>query len=362
MKKTGLMFVVFFLFAVHTVVFAEGSFTFAVFGDSRPVLFGLPQGKPFKDIISEIELVHPDFMVDVGDLVFGYMSDEKEVRRQYQDFVETIKFLTVPFYAVLGNHEIAGIKGESAYKDFVKKETYYSFTHKGSYFVVINTDIQPDESSSGDTGLMGKKQMEWLKEDLEKNKNAVHKFAFMHRPMFGNEKGENTSWSSKEELTAVESLFKKYKLDMVFAGHWHTYKKFIKEGIVYYITGGGGAEISGEPQEGDFLHYLMVKVKDSVVSVKVFQPNGIWADYETRDNGAKTVAQVTAIFRNFMSMKIGGLKLTMPSLKNGENYQASGCKIWEQKDNGDGTTAIRASLFLAGMVPYRICVVEVVKK
>lgn len=360
MKKVSFLFTMFFLLVFTVFAFAEDSFTFAVLGDSRPIFPGLPQGKPFKDIINEIELIHPDFMIDVGDLVFGYMSDENEVRRQYKDFVDTIKPITVPFYLVLGNHEVAGAKGEDAYKEFINKNLYYSFTYKNSYFVVLDTDMQLGKS--GDTGIIGKEQLEWLKNDLEKNKNAKYKFAFMHRPMFGDEKGESIGWSDRNEVLAVEELFKKYKMEIVFAGDWHIFRKFIKEGIIYYITGGGGAEISGEPQDSNFLHYILVKVKDDKLEATVFQPNGLWAEYSSENNGTKMAGKVTAVFRNFINMRIGGLKFIMPSLKKGEDYKATNCKIWEQKDNGDGTTTVRASIFLKGIVPYAVCNIEVVKK
>lgn len=361
-RKFKILLILSFLLLNVSFILSADSFTFAVFGDSRPIFPGLPQSKPFKDIINEIELIHPDLMIDVGDLVFGYMSDENEVRRQYQDFVDTIKPITVPFYLVLGNHEVAGAKGEDAYKDFINKNLYYSFTHNDSYFMVLDTDMQIGKS--GDTAIIGKEQLKWIENDLEKNKNAVHKFAFMHRPMFGDAKGESIGWHDRNEVLAVESLFKKYKMDIVFAGHRHFFRKIVKDGITYFITGGGGAEIDGEPQDNKFLHYILVKVSDDKIEPTVFQPGGIWVEYEKQNNGNKVIAKLTAIFKNFLYSKIGGFTFIMPSLKEGEKYKASNGKIWDVKDNKDGTTTVRVSMFLKSITgqPYSVCSLEVVEK
>ena len=44
-------------------------------------------------------------------------------------------------------------------------------------------------------------------------------------------------------MAALEPLFEKYRLTAGFFGHDHNYQHFLKNGVHYVITGGGGAPL-----------------------------------------------------------------------------------------------------------------------
>jgi acid phosphatase type 7 len=44
-------------------------------------------------------------------------------------------------------------------------------------------------------------------------------------------------------MTALEPLFEKYRLSAGFFGHDHNYQHYFKNGVHYFITGGGGAPL-----------------------------------------------------------------------------------------------------------------------
>ena len=65
--------------------YSEGAFCFAVLGDNRstaPVV----QPLPFRWAIEEINLMNPDFVVLVGDLIRGYTSDNELVKKEWDEF------------------------------------------------------------------------------------------------------------------------------------------------------------------------------------------------------------------------------------------------------------------------------------
>lgn len=357
----------FFIFSSSTLAAKqETSFRFIVLGDSRPLSGGLPQSYPFKKMLKETNLIYPDFVVNTGDLVYGYMCEEKEVRRQYEDYVLTTKRCLVPYYNVLGNHEIAGEKGEELYEEYLGK-LYYSFDYGNSHFIVLDTDANREIGvERGDTGKLGEKQFMWFKSDLEKNKEKENIFVFMHRPMYNYQDKRGSSWNDKEERDKVHELFKKYKVKAVFAGHEHIYKKMTIEGIEYYITGGGGAEQVWEELDGlGIYHYLLVYVKGEKVEIKVITPLHLWAEFYPDNTGShnKVTASIYCSARYLLPLRIGGLRFVMPKLLDNEEYKISpGAKILKVEENSDQTNTIFVSTILPSPIGQRAITIELVRK
>jgi hypothetical protein len=53
-------------------------------------------------------------------------------------------------------------------------------------------------------------------------------------------------------MTALMPVFEKYKVTAGFFGHDHNYQHYLKNGVHYFTTGGGGAPLYDvdEPPEG----------------------------------------------------------------------------------------------------------------
>ena len=69
-------------FARQKVFVSSGEsnvFSFVVMGDNRPDSPSAPPTKKFKESLEEIALLHPDFVVIVGDLVYGYRSGYRKL-------------------------------------------------------------------------------------------------------------------------------------------------------------------------------------------------------------------------------------------------------------------------------------------
>lgn len=354
-----------FIFLGKTLSFAGEPFSFIVYGDSRPPSATAGQPPINQRIIEEANLLGSDFIINVGDMVWGYLSSDDEAVRQYQDLKTLIKKCNIPFYPVVGNHDVASKLGEKLYLDNFPDKLYYSFNYQGSHFIILDTDI------GGPTGEVGEKQIEWLKKDLEENKTADNIFTFMHRPMyFGSdvkedmtesEFGKGTSWAKEDELKTVEKLFQNYKVKYVFAGHIHMYSVLEKDGLIHYVTGGGGAE-SVAPQKGGFAHYLLVRVNGAKVSIEVIEPYHFYTEYLPDNSGKNKSATAVLVntLRSGMPIKFEGIPLNMPKLQAGENYKVASGKIVKIKEQKNYNTLI-LSVFVRGFGNTKINV-EVIKK
>lgn len=247
---------------------ADKQFTFVVFGDNRPNQPSHAQPETFKKILKEIDALNPAFAVNTGDSIYG-SSNRERLRQQYADYTKTVRsLLRAKVYLALGNHEILGSR---ANQEFFAKELgapYYSFDYGGSHFVVLDSELV------GEAGRITGKQLEWLKEDLEKSRAARHKFVFFHRPMYAVDGHLGRCLDMyPDDRDALHALFVRSRITAVFAGHEHLFHEQVKNGVRYIITGGAGAFLYPSIKGGgDFHHFIVVSVDGDKVEMKVVKP------------------------------------------------------------------------------------------
>ena len=243
------------------------SFTFAVFGDNRPSLPTQTMPETFKRVLKAIDVVNPAFAVNTGDCIFGSYGSRKLLETQYKDYADTTKsLLRTKVYLAIGNHEILGSK---ANQEFFTKELggspYYSFDYEDSHFIALDSEVV------GQAGKIAGEQLEWLKDDLQKSRAARHKFVFLHRPLYPVDGHMGSSMDvSPKDRDALHSLFARNRITAVFVGHEHLYNYQVRNGVWYIITGGGGAfTYPSSRGEGDFYHFVEVKVNGDKVEMQV---------------------------------------------------------------------------------------------
>ena len=84
------------------------------------------------------------------------------------------------------------------------------------------------------------------------------------------------------QMTALEPLFEKYHLTAGFFGHDHNYQHYLKNGIHYFISGGGGAPLYDvdKPPPGitkkvaSTENFMIMKVDGNKAHVEDRKPNG----------------------------------------------------------------------------------------
>ena len=236
------------------------SFQFAVIGDSRD------GEKVYTRLLEKILERKPDFIIHLGDMIAK--PDEKEWRL----FFDLSRPITVPFFPVAGNHDV-GItrRGEEMYRrQFLLPEgkAHYSFRAGGVVFIILN--------SEKGKGRISNEQLQWLREILESSNHAF-KLVFLHRPLFlpadsfKRGGGMDKYPSDRDHL---HQLFLKAKMNAVFAGDDHRYDRREKEGILYIISGGGGAPLHPFKERGGYFHYVWVSVQADQIEGEVVDIEG----------------------------------------------------------------------------------------
>ena len=224
------------------------SVRFAIIGDRT----GDHQEGVYEAIVAEVERLRPDFVMTVGDHIEGYISDTIEMNRQWDEYFGIIKPLTMPVHITPGNHDITSDAMEPTYRGRVGAP-YYSFDHRGIHFVVL-------DNSRWETAVQfPAAQLNWLKDDLAKNRTACYTFVFFHKPFW-----YNTLGAGKPD--PWHEVFKANGVDAVFTGHFHTFFSAEFDGIKYTSFGSSGGETEESP-DGLLYQFGWVTVDGSGVYV-----------------------------------------------------------------------------------------------
>ncbi len=244
------------------------SFEFVVYGDTRT------RHDVHRKVIGAIlKYSSPQFVLHTGDLVADgadsaqwpvFFDIERELLRK------------VAFFPSLGNHE----RNNPQYYEFFDVSTpYYSFNWGNAHIIALNSDIGNVSHSKAARDAYWSEQTRWLEEDLAKSQSADFRFVFAHHPPLtavARRQGDNP------QMTALMPMFEKYKLTAGFFGHDHNYQHYVKNGVQYFITGGGGAPLYDvdKPPEGitkmvvSTEHFLKVKVDGKTVHVEAIKLDG----------------------------------------------------------------------------------------
>jgi len=227
-------------------------FNFCVLGDTR--VPGLAEVFPRN--VREMNLLCPSFIVDVGDLIPGYTSDASAINRQWDEFDAVVATSQAPLIPVVGNHDCWDWQSRRIYRQRMGPPAF-SFDYGNSHFVCL------DSEEPGHINQIGPAQLEWLEQDLQRHAGYEHLFVFVHRPLWTM---GNSNWKSE-----VHPLLLEHNVSAVFAGHVHIYLFQRIDGVPYYITGGGGAEL----HLGSFYHFLHVAVRDDRFTTAVVKTGNL---------------------------------------------------------------------------------------
>jgi len=268
-KKTPTLIFFLIILSITSTCFAD--FRFVVMGDSRGNDDGI-NTEIFRTILEKTEGDKPDFIVFVGDLITGskHTDTHRDRLLKWKDMVEEF---AIPIYIVVGNHEIESETSEGILQSIFKmpengprdlKGLTYSFDYEDAHFVIVNTDRYKDSHR------VGSNQLEWLKRDFEKNKEKSI-FVFGHEPAFPMYSHTGSSLDRYPvERDELWNIFKEYGVAIYFCGHEHLYNRSNHDGVYQVISGGAGASLGYQPEEGGFYHYVIVDVRnDGICEIRV---------------------------------------------------------------------------------------------
>jgi hypothetical protein len=189
-------------------------------------------------VIEEINLLHPDIVVTVGDQIEGYGEDYDRSAAEWDSVLTLLGALEAPVYLTPGNHDIWDDTSEAMFTEKTKFKPYYSFDYKNTHFVVL--DVSRIESSAD----FPDEQRTWLVEDLGRHRDAEHTFVFYHKPFW-----EQTL--PRGESDPMHDIFVEHGVDAVFNGHYHEYFAGDYDGVAYTTMGSSGASIDQEVPQPD---------------------------------------------------------------------------------------------------------------
>ena len=256
----------------------------------------------FMQGVNKLNLLQPEFVMSVGDLIEGYTENIDELNRQWNEFDGFVKQLEMPFFYVPGNHDITN----QAMEDLWKKRlgpTYYHFVYHNVLFICLNSE---DQRRGAGKGTISNAQFDYFKKVLEDNPGVKWTLVFLHQPLWHQE--DTKRWSEVEELLANRK-------HTVFAGHEHRYVKAERNNGKYFVlaTTGGGSNLRG-PALGEFDHVAWVTMTDQGPLIANIELGGIWDEnvvLKSTQDYIKAVSKKTPV-------SIAPIYLDRPQFSQGE--------------------------------------------
>ena len=235
----------------------------------------------FMDGVRKLNLLQPEFVMSVGDLIEGYTQDTVELERQWEEFTGFTAQLEMPFFYLPGNHDITNEVMERVYLERFG-QTYYHFVYKEVLFLCLNSE---DQYRGSNRGTISDKQYEYIKQVLADNEEVRWTMVFMHQPLWI--LNDTKRWVDVEKILANRK-------HTVFVGHHHHYVKYERNNGRYFMlaTTGGGSALRG-PQIGEFDHVVWATMTEEGPVLANLLLDGIWDEDVVTAESSDFVKRIT---------------------------------------------------------------------
>ena len=212
-------------------------------GDVRtyPEAWARVSGRMFED--------EPDalFAIGTGD----YPADGRNYNLWIEQFFAPARPLLghLPLWPAIGNHEltrrhddVTNIENSHYFSLFELpgNERWFRVDYHLMTLLVVDSNslMTPEEA-----------QYQWLRDQLRSPRNRFTLVALHHAPLTSGPHGAlqpdgtPVEWPLDQGRRFLLPLFEMYGVDLVLTGHDHLYERSEKDGVVYVVTGGGGAPL-----------------------------------------------------------------------------------------------------------------------
>lgn len=211
-----------------------------------------------KDAIEQInEIKGLDFVLFTGDMV------DKATRENYDEYYRLLSKLKYPTLNSFGNHDLGyGTLSKEEVLNIVKRynpnytfdDTYYAFTPKTDYRIIILDGVIPDASTAN--GKLSDEQLKFLDDELAQNQDKIVVIALHFPPVEPFVSNEHKLLNADQ----MNEILVKYKNPIVvLTGHYHATKLRQIGNIVYVST----PSLITYPMA--FRHIKIVNYKDRVL-------------------------------------------------------------------------------------------------
>ncbi len=252
----------------------DGSFTFAIISDlnsgEREAVFGVA--------VEQLNLVRPEFILSIGDLIEGGTEDTTILKKEFDHFDERIGKAKAPFFHVGGNHDLTNPVMRRYWEKRYGRR-YYHFLYNNVLFLMMDSEdynetrmqeiyvararaLQLLDSGKTEvaemsayfkmpervTGEISDDQSAYFEKVIATNPNVRWTFVLMHKPVWKREGDRN--------LSRIESALANRKYTVI-NGHFHEYAYTIRNNHDYIMLG----TTSGGQNKGSknaFDHFMLV--------------------------------------------------------------------------------------------------------
>lgn len=268
-----------------------GHFTFAIIGD----LTGGERAGVFEVAVEQINLLRPEFILSVGDLVEGGTEDTLQLKKEYDHFDERVHKAKAPFFHVAGNHDLTNPVMRT-YWEHRYGRRYYHIVYQNVLFLMMDSEDYSEERmweihkarqyaiqllDSGKTelaeqsdyykmaergtGEIGDEQSAYFEKVIADHPNVRWTFVLMHKPVWLRE--------GKGNLSRVETALGSRNFT-VLNGHFHKYAYTERNNHDYIMvaTTGGAQDAKSDMA---FDNITLVSFDDDGPSIANLRMDGI---------------------------------------------------------------------------------------
>ena len=253
---------------------AKTPFSFLIYGDNRS------NDDAHAAIVKDLMGAPGDFLVNSGDLVEN--GARPELWQRFFD-IEGPLLRDRCLFSAIGNHELLETSASNFLRYFGEdtpdatglRKLYRTVRWENLRFFFLNGT---DEFGSSD-------ERHWIDGELAKadnEQNLVWRIVIVHQgPWSSSLHGNNSRlWNA-----GMLDVFKAHHVDLIISGHDHVYERGESQGLLYVVSGGGGAPLYpvGDPikstRKGESTyHYIEAKIDGDAFSMTAKRVDGSLLD------------------------------------------------------------------------------------
>jgi 3',5'-cyclic AMP phosphodiesterase CpdA len=227
----------------------SNDFRFSILGDRT----GDAEPQVYEAVWRDIALLHPDFVINVGDTIQG--GNDATAEAEWRALRPIWDRYKLPQFFTPGNHDIWSAISRRVYEKETGHPAFYGFNFQNAHFTVLD---------NSQTENLSDQQMDFLERDLQQNKDHDPKFVLFHKPFW------LIPVMFQSSQFPFHQLVKKYGVQYVISGHGHQYVRAAQDRIVYLEAGSSGGKLKGQGFErGWFFGQIFAQVKGSKVEMTV---------------------------------------------------------------------------------------------
>jgi serine/threonine-protein phosphatase CPPED1 len=205
----------------------------------------------YEKAVQKINNLKPAFVVITGDFTQNH-GDSKQIAEFKR--ITGIIDASIPVYLTPGNHDLGDSLNQKAINSYIADygDTKFSFDYNGSHFIGFNSSI-----IKANTPGLEEAQFAWLEKELSSVTGSKNIILLCHHPFFtvSSDEADNNITIVTAIRNKYLDLFRKYRVNAIFAGHTHK-NGYAKDGNMEMII----TSAVGRPYGKDPSGFRIVKV------------------------------------------------------------------------------------------------------